>query len=208
MKSVFCALAILAASLPAATAAQDDLLSRMSAVNANLHSYTATMKAHVVMTTFPYLTTDLNGTYYHKDPDRDKLSVTSGLPGIAQQFNQLYPHIVPPAQWNDVFTVSKVSDDGTTTHFKLVPRKAGNVQEVDATADDKRAVVTAMKWTYANGGTAQMTNTYGNIKGYTLITGQAGVVDEPQYKGTITSTLSDYKINPDIPDTIFAQQSN
>ena len=78
--------------------------------------------------------------------------------------------------------------------------------EVDAVVDDKRATVTSMKWNYANGGSAQMTNTYGRVDGYTLITSQAGVVDEPQYKGTITSTLSDYKINPNLPDTIFAQQ--
>lgn len=195
---------MLAASLPAATAAQDDILSRMSAVNANLHSYTATMKAHVTMTTFPYISTDLNGTYYHKDPNEDKLDITSGLPGMAQQFSQLYPHIVPPSQWNAVYTVTKVSDDGTTTHFKLVPRTAGNIDHIDATADDKRAVVTSMTWTYANGGTAQMTNTFGNVKGYTLITSQSGAVNEPQYKGTITSTLTDYKINPNIPDSVFA----
>ncbi len=205
MKPVLCVLAILAASIPAATRAQDDLLARMSAVNANLHSYTATMKAHVAMTTFPYLSTDLMATYYHKDPDRDKLSITSGLPGIAQQFSQLYPRIVPPSQWNAVFTITKISDDGTAAHFKLVPKEQGNVQEIDAVADDKRAVVTSMKWTYANGGTAQMTNAYGNVKGYILVTSQNGVVDEPQYKGTITSSLSDYKINPDIPDAVFAQ---
>ncbi len=207
MKSALCALAFLAALLPSATNAQDDLLSRMSAVNANLHSFTATMKAHVAMTTFPYISTDLNATYYHKDPDRDKLEITSGLPGIAQQFNQLYPKLVPPAHWNDVYTVTKVSDDGTATRFKLVPRAQGNVDHVDATVDDKRAVVTSMTWTYANGGTAEMTNSYGSVKGYTVITSQSGRVDEPQYKGTIASTLSDYKINPDIPDSVFAQTS-
>lgn len=208
MKSALCVLAILAASFPAATTAQDDLVTRMSAVNANLHSYTASMKAHVAMTTFPYISTDLNGTYYHKDPDRDKLDITSGLPGIAQQFSQLYPHIVPPSHWNDVYTVAKVSDDGSSTRFKLVPRTQGNVDHVDAVVDDKRAVVTSMTWTYANGGSAEMANSYGTIKGYTLITSQTGRVDEPQYKGTITSTLSDYKINPNIPDTVFAQSGN
>ncbi len=207
MKSVLCSVAFLAAAIPLAGSAQDDLLSRMSAVNANLHSYSASMKAHVAMTTFPYISTDLNGTYYHKDPDRDKVEITSGLPGLAQQFSQLYPRLVPPSQWNDVFTVTKVSDDGTTTHFKLVPRKQGNVDHIDANVDDKRATVTAMTWSYANGGTAEMTNTYSDVKGYTLITSQTGRVDEPQYKGTITSTLSNYQINPSIPDSVFSQAS-
>jgi outer membrane lipoprotein-sorting protein len=205
MKSLLCALAVLAAAIPLSGAAQDDLLARMNAVNANLHSYSASMKAHVAMTTFPYISTDLNGTYYHKDPDRDKLEITSGLPGLAQQFSELYPRLVPPSQWNQVFTVTKVSDDGTTTHFKLVPRKQGNVDHIDANVDDKRATVTAMTWAYANGGTAEMTNSYSDVKGYVLVTSQTGRVDEPQYKGTITSTLSNYQINPNIPDSTFAQ---
>lgn len=203
MKAMICALALLAGLLPAAGSAQDDLLAKMSAVNKNLHSYTASMKAHVVLTTFPFMSTDLQGTYYHKDPDHDKLEITSGLPGIAQQFGKLYPHIVPPAQWPQVFTVEKVSDDGSATHFKLTPKTQGNVQTIDAVVDDKRGTVTSMTWAYANGGTAEMTNTYSEIKGYELVTSQTGRVDEPQYKGTITSTLSNYKINPNLPDSVF-----
>jgi outer membrane lipoprotein-sorting protein len=204
MKAFLSILAIFAALVPASGVAQDDLLSRMSAVNRDLHSYSATMKAHVTMTTFPFLATDLNGTYYHKDPNLDKLEISSGLPGVAQQFSKLYPHIEPPSRWNDVFNVSKLSDDGTTTHFKLVPKTQGNVQSIDASVDDKRATVMSMTWNYANGGTAEMENTYSVVKGYTLITSQSGKVDEPSYKGTINSTLSDYKINPQLPDSVFA----
>jgi hypothetical protein len=204
MKPLLSILALLAL-LPAAAGAQDDLLTRMSAVNKNLHSYTATMKAHVVMTTFPFLTTDLTGTYYHKDPNFDKLEITGGLPGVAQQFGKLYPHFVPPSQWAGVFTVSRVSDDGTTTHFKLVPKKEGNVESIDAAVDDKRATVSSMTWNYANGGLAQMANTYAEKNGYLLITSQSGQVNEPQYKGSITSSLSDYKLNPPLPDSVFAQ---
>lgn len=206
MKSIVCALALLAVSLPVSGAAQDDLLARMSSANNGLHAYTATMKAHVVMTTFPFLTTDLDGTYYHKNPDLDKLEITGGLPGVAQQFSKLYPHIIPPSEWSEVYTVDKVADDGSAAHFKLVPKKQGNVQSIEAVVDDKRATVTSMTWSYANGGTAEMTNTYGNVKGYTLITSQSGNVDEPQYKGTISSTMSNYKINPSIPDSVFSQQ--
>lgn len=205
MKSIICALALLAAAVPASGSAQDDLLTKMSALNKNLHSYSATMKAHVVMTTFPFISTDLDGTYYHKNPDRDKLEITNGLPGVAQQFSKLYPHIVPAGQWDQVFSVDKISDDGSITHFKLTPKKQGNVQTIDAVVDDKRGTVTSMTWTYANGGTAQMTNTYSEIKGYELVTSQSGHVDEPQYKGTITSTLSNYKINPSLPDSVFSE---
>lgn len=196
----------LAGLLPSATAAQGDLLARMSAVNSGLHSYTASVDAHVKLTVFPYLQTDLAGKLYHKDPDLNKVEFTSGLPGVAQQFGKLYPRIEPPSRWNDVFKVTMVSDDGKTAHFRLEPRKEGNVSAIDATVDDASATVASMTWHYNNGGTAEMSNSYSTIKGYRLVTSQSGMVDEPQYKGTITSRISNYAINPPLSDSVFASQ--
>ena len=206
MKRVVLTLALLAsAALPIASSAGDDLLGRAAAVNPGLHSYTATLKAHVKLTTFPFLATDLEGTYYHKDPGMDKLDITSGLPGMAKQFSKLYPHLVPPQDWNDVFVVSKVADDGKTTTYKLVPRKRGNVDHIDAALDDKSATIDSMRWNYGNGGSAEMKNSYSTIAGHLVVTGQTGNVDEPDYKGDIESTLSDYHFNPKLPDSIFQE---
>lgn len=199
-------LALLAATaLPIASSAGDDLLGRAAAVNPGLHSYTATLKAHVKLTTFPFIATDLEGTYYHKDPSMDKLDITSGLPGMAKQFSKLYPHLVPPQQWNDVFVVTKVADDGKATTYKLVPRKQGNIEHIDAVLDDKSATLASMRWNYDNGGTAQMRNAYSTIAGHLVVTAQTGSVDEPSYKGDIDSTLSNYHFNPKLPDSIFQE---
>lgn len=206
MKRVALTLALLAsAALPIASSAGDDLLGRAAAVNPGLHSYTATLKAHVKLTTFPFIATDLEGTYYHKDPSMDKLDITSGLPGMAKQFSKLYPHLIPPQQWNDVFVVSKLADDGKTTTYKLVPRKRGNVDHIDAALDDKSATLASMRWNYDNGGTAEMRNSYSTIAGHLVVTGQTGSVDEPDYKGAIDSTLSNYHFNPKLPDSIFQE---
>ncbi len=205
MRIFLIAAALAASLLPVTTSAQGDLLSRMSAVNAGLHSYTATLHAHVVMQTFPFLQTDLQGTYYHKDPDLSKLEITGGLPGIAQQFGKLYPRIEPPSRWKDVFNVTTLSDDGKTAHFKLVPKKAGNVTSIEATVDDAAATVASMTWHYSNGGSAQMNERYSMVKGYRVVTAQSGNVDEPSYKGTITTTLTNYTMNPPLSDSVFAQ---
>lgn len=193
----------LAVVLPGRTDADSMLLARMAALNPNLHAYSATMHAHVALTTFPFLSTDLVGTYYHKDPNFDKVVITAGLPGIANQFSQLYPHIVPPSDWTRVFVVKVVSDDGSQTAFKLVPRKRGNVDDILTRVDDKTATITSMQWNYSNGGSASMENTYSNVDGNSVITSQIGHVDEPVYKGDITTTLGDYRINPDLPASIF-----
>jgi outer membrane lipoprotein-sorting protein len=185
---------------------QDELLARMSQLNPGLHSYTATLKAHVVLTTFPFLTTDLVGTYYHKDPDHDKLVITSGLPGIAAQFSKFYPHIEPASRWDEFFVVTKVGDDGTVTTYRLVPRKRGNIDHIDVRVDDRTATVASMRWNYYNGGWVSMSDSYGNVQGNVVVTSQTAEVNEPGYRGNINSTLSDYSLNPRLSDAIFTQQ--
>lgn len=187
----------------AAVAAGAALLARMAALNPDLHTSTATMHAHVVLRSFPFLSADLTGTYYYQAPDREKVVFTAGVPLVAQQFDKLYAHVESPSRWDSLYVVTMLSDDGTTSHFKLVPRKHGNVVEIDATADDKNATVTAMRWNYENGGYAEMTNRYGRVAGNLVVESQTGHVDEPGYVADIAATLDGYKINPPLPDGIF-----
>ena len=198
-------LAVALALAPLKGAAADDLLARMSAVNPGLHSYSATLKAHVALTTFPFLATDVTANVYHKDPDHNKIEITSGLPLIASQFGVLYPRIEPPARWSELYRMTKTGDDGTHSSFRLVPRVAGNVEYIDAGVDDRTATVSSMRWTYVNGGSATMNSVYGQVQGELVVISQNGTVDEPGYKGTIAATLSDYKINPQLDDAIFDQ---
>ena len=193
----------LSLGLQGRSSAEPDLLARMAQVNPELHSYTATLHAHVVLTTFPFLATDLTGTFYHKDPDLYKLEITDGLPGIASQFSKLYPRIEPASQWRRIFVVTIVSDDSRHTIFRLVPRKRGNVDHIDAVVDDRTATVTSMRWNYENGGWATMADSYATIGGNLVVTSQTGHVEEPAYKGNITSTLDNYVFNPNLSDAIF-----
>jgi outer membrane lipoprotein-sorting protein len=190
--------------LAAATAAA--LLSRMEAVNADVHSLSAQLHAHVAMRSFPYLSADLTGTYYYKEPDKTKVVFTGGVPLIAQQFDRLYAHIESPSQWQQLNTVTLISDDGKTARFKLVPKKHGNIDSMEAAVDDKSATVSSMRWNYGNGGYAEMTNQYATIDGRQLVVSQTGHVQEPGYTGDITSTLDRYKVNPTLSDSLFEDQ--
>ncbi len=87
---------------PAQCASADDLLARMAALNPNLHAFTATMHADVAMKSFPFLSFALVGTYYHKEPDKNKVVFTGGVPAVAQQFDKLYAHIESPSQWREL----------------------------------------------------------------------------------------------------------
>ncbi|HEY6450936.1 MAG TPA: hypothetical protein VIX60_09690 [Candidatus Cybelea sp.] len=190
--------------LAVATAAT--LLARMETVNPNLHSFTATLRAHVAMKSFPFLSADLVGTYYYEQPDKNKVVFTGGVPVVAQQFDKLYAHIESPSQWQELYAVTIVSDDGRAAIFKLVPRQHGNVEHIDATVDDKSATVTSMRWNYNNGGYAEMANHYSRVEGNLLVDSQTGHVAEPGYVADITSTIGDYKINPTLSDSVFESQ--
>ena len=187
--------------LAVATAAS--LLTRMAAVNANLRTFTATLRAHVAMRSFPFLSADLVGTYYYEAPDKNKVAFSSGVPLIAQQFDKLYAHIESPAAWHDRYVVTLVSDDGRTAQLKLVPRKHGNIDSIDTTADDKDATVTSMRWNYGNGGYAEMTNHYELVRGNFLVISQTGHVEEPGYVADLSSSIDYYALNATLPQGVF-----
>ena len=194
--------AALLASRPAA--ASSDLLGRMAAVNPDLHAYTATMHATVALKTFPFLSAELVATLYHKEPDKTKIVFSSGVPAVAQQFDKLYAHVDSPSQWQAKYDVTVAGDDGTVTTFRLVPRKAGNVDHIDAKVGDASATVQWMRWNYVNGGYAEMTDHYQRVKGNLLPVSQTGHVQEPGYTADITSTIDNYTINPALADTVFS----
>jgi hypothetical protein len=194
-------LAITARAAPA----DDDLLARMAQVNPHLHAFTATLHANVQLKSFPFLSANLVGTYYHKEPDKTKVVFNSGVPLIAAQFDKLYAHIESPSVWQQVYKVQVVSGGGKTTAFRLVPIRPGNVDHIDAIVNNKTATVASMRWNYVNGGYAEMTNRYGTVDGNLVVTSQSGHVQEPGYVADITSTIDNYTINPQLSDSLFAQ---
>ena len=199
------ALAALGASLRVPGRADGDLLARMGRINPHLKSYTADVHADISMRTFPYLSPSLDGTYYHKEPNKDKLIFTSGLPVIAKQFSKIYPHLESPARWNAVYVVTVVGDEGGFTTLKLVPRKTGRVEHIDAKVDDRRATVVQMRWNYADGGGyATLDQQYTAYRGNMLVSRQSGHVEIPNYAGDVKSTFGNFKLNARIPDSLFA----
>lgn len=195
---------VLSLSATAPTRASSNLLDRMASLNASLQSYTASLHARVSLRTFPFLSANLDGTYYFKQPDKYRVAFTSGVPLVAEKFDNLYAHIEPASRWRSLYDVTVVSDDGHKTTFKLVPRKHGNVASIDAVADDATATVTTMRWNYVNGGFASMVNHYTHVGTYNLVASQTGEVHEPNYAGTIETTITGYHLNANVPDSVFA----
>ncbi len=180
------------------------VLQRLIASTDGVRSYTASVHADIALRTFPFLSPSLDGTFYHKEPSRNKIVFTSGLPFIAKQFSKVYPEVESPSRWTQIYQISTESDAGGFTALKLVPRKHGRIDHIDAKIDDKTAELVSLRWNYNDGGYATLDQSYGNIQGHELVTEQTGHVEVPHYTADLKSTFSGFKINANIPDSVFA----
>jgi outer membrane lipoprotein-sorting protein len=85
-----------------------------------------------------------------------------------------------------------------------VRKKNGRIDHVDVTVDDRTATVSAMIYYYKDdGGTIAFKQTYDDINGNYVIDAQTGKVDIPHYNADVTSKFSNYKVNVDVPDSVF-----
>ena len=213
MKSIAaCACLVLLGATPAPSPSAHpvspaQLIARAAARSASVKSYVANVHAVIAMHSFPFVSPTLEGTYYHKEPNKNKIVFTSGLPFIAKQFSKVYPQVQSPAQWASVYVISSEGDDGVDTTLKLVPRKHGRVDHIDARLDDKTAEVVSLRWTYNDGGYATLIQTFGAVDGHELVVAQSGHFEVPHYDADLTSTFSDFRLNVPIPDSVFEQSS-
>lgn len=196
---------IASALLPASAqnSAVTDIINRMVAAD-TVRSYTASVHADIAMHSFPFLSPSLDGTYYHKEPSKNKIVFTSGLPFIAKQFSKVYPEVESPANWLAKYNVSLENQDAQYTTLKLVPRKHGRIDHIDAKVEDNTADLVELRWNYNDGGYATLNQTYGEIEGHRLVTAQSGHFEVPHYNADLKSTFSAFRINANIPDSVFA----
>jgi outer membrane lipoprotein-sorting protein len=209
MRSIVLRLSVLVAALalaaPGRAQAGDPgaVYARMQRVNANLHSYQADLHVDVTTHGFPYISPSLDGTAYYEQPDRSAV-VFQSVPALADQFKKVYPQLEPPSEWPRIYDVTPLSDDGTSSHFRLVRKKNGRIDHVDVTVDDATATVSSMAYVYKDGGSISFAQTYDLIDGNYVIKTQTGKVDIPHYSADVASTFSNYHLNVKIDPTVFA----
>jgi hypothetical protein len=178
------------------------IINRMVAAD-TVRSYTASVHADIAMHSFPFLSPSLDGTYYHKEPSKNKIVFTSGLPFIAKQFSKVYPEVESPTNWLQKYEISVEGQDAGYTTLKLIPKKHSRIDHIDAKIADATADLVELRWNYNDGGYATLDQTYSVIDGHRLVTQQTGHFEVPHYNADLKSTFTAFKINADIPDAIF-----
>jgi hypothetical protein len=197
------AMSLAAGTLAAGPGDPNAVYARMQHVNAGLKSYQADLHVDVTTHGFPFISPSLDGKAYFEQPDKNAV-VFESVPALANAFKKVYPQLEPPSEWPGVYDVTPLSDDGTTSQFRLVRKKSGRVDHVDVSADDKTATVTSMTYIYKDGGSISFQQTYTVVDGNYVIKTQAGKVDLPQYHADVASSFANYKVNVRVDPQVFA----
>jgi hypothetical protein len=181
------------------------LYKRMIALNSSLRTYRATVHLDIALKTFPFISPSVDGDVYYKKPDKTVV-IFDTVPALASQFKKVYPRVDPPATWTTIYDVAVMGDDGTTTTFRLRPKKNGRVDYLEVKVDDPTATIHSYTWTYKDGGSVSFDQSFTSIDGNYLIDKQSGHVDLPAYKAEVTSAFSNYKLNVAIEDSVFVEK--
>jgi hypothetical protein len=197
------AMSLAAGTLGAGPGDANAVYARMQHVNAGLKSYQADLHVDVTTHGFPFISPSLDGKAYFEQPDKNAV-IFESVPALANAFKKVYPQLEPPSEWPSVYDVTPLSDDGTTSQFRLVRKKSGRVDHVDVSADDRTATVTSMAYIYKDGGSISFQQTYTVVDGNYVIKTQAGKVDLPQYHADVASSFANYKLNVRVDPQVFA----
>ena len=200
------ALALTTATIAAAPPSSGDaaaVYARMQRVNAGLKSYQADLHVDVTTHGFPYISPSLDGRAYFEQPDKNAV-VFETVPALASQFKKVYPQLEPASEWSQVYDVTPLADDGTTSQFRLIRKKNGRIDHVEVSVDDRTATVTSMAYIYKDGGTISFQQSYSLVDGNYVIKAQTGKVDLPQYHADVASSFTNYKLNVRIDQQVFA----
>lgn len=181
------------------------LLHRMVDVNDKLHTYTAKVTLDIKMMSFPYLSPELTGVVYYKQPNK-RAVVFDTVPLLAEQAKKVYPKIDDAADWSRLYSITAMSVENGATLFRLIPRKNGRVEHLDVSVDDATGTIKSYTWTYKDGGFVSFDQTFEVIEGNYLPEKLSGHVELPSYKANVTSEMSNYKLNVAIADSVFVEK--
>jgi hypothetical protein len=183
------------------------VIDRMIALNPALSSFRTAVHVKIRMRSFPYLSSNLDGTFYFKRPDKYEV-VFDRVPFYMRGFSRLFDDVADPGAWqrdeNIVFLGSRKTGSQLLLLLRLTKKiHDDNLDHTDAYVDPASFEVVRMEWHYSNGGVIAMTQSYRTESGFTLLAGQHATIDIPYIHAVGTASYGAYQTNVDVNDAVF-----
>ncbi len=195
--------AVAATSPPSGQTASLDLLARATNPNPTLNSYTASAQLSAAMHAVIGVHETFNGSVYYLRPNR-KIEFQK-VPGPLARFKDLASASPTYDQAMQEYAITPLRDNGTASTYSLVPKKAGSrVKSVVVTIGDQSALLTGAQWSYTNGGTLSVAQTYETVGIYHLPSKDTISARFPGYSVDGTLTFSNYQPNAAVAPSVFA----
>ncbi|HEV3090406.1 MAG TPA: hypothetical protein VGX91_03075 [Candidatus Cybelea sp.] len=197
-----CAVLIATASGGAQQTASLDLLRRAVNPNPTLQSYTASASLSATLHVLIPVHKVLAGNVYYLKPRR-KIAFQN-VPGPLSRFKDLAASSPTYDEAIAKYTITALTDDGTLSTHKLVPKTAGHVASVTVKVNDASALIAHAQWAYTNGGSLSFDQTYTTI-GVFRLPAKANIGARfPGYSVDGTLTFSNYQPNAPVSSSVFA----
>lgn len=176
--------------------------------NPSLQTFQARVHVRVRMLNFPFLGLRLDGTSYFKRPNNYEV-VFDRVPGYASGLKHVFADIADPAGWQRDWniTCAGVRDvNGTPLlQLQMTKKTPANVREEDAFIDPSSYAIVRMEWKYFNGGSIEMTQTYKNEGGFSVIASQHADIHIPHVRAVADADYDTYQTNVAVNDGVFEQ---
>lgn len=197
---------LLVVTLQAAGVAQTaslSLLKRAMDPNPTLKSYTASAQLSATLHVVIPEHKNLNGTVYYLRPKR-KIEFEN-VSGPLSRFKDLTSSTPNYEQAMEQYTITPLTDNGTTSTFSLVPKNQGSrVKSVTVAVNDATALVSHASWLYTDGGKLDFDETYLNVGTFRLPAKANLAARFPEYSVDGTLTFSNYQPNASVSPSVFA----
>ncbi|MEW6279130.1 MAG: outer membrane lipoprotein-sorting protein [Candidatus Eremiobacterota bacterium] len=211
MRQIALLLVLVALALPAGADQQvEEIFARVKQINPGLMDYSADIKMALdARIAFVPYRPNIEGTYYHKRPDKHKVKLHKA-PGYLRKYPNIFGWNLPRLErfTSRVVGTEKVAGRDCY-HLELLPaEEMGDVQQVDLWVDTQNYTVPRHQTTYARDGLLTVEADYQTVDGYTVFKEMRANFRFPSASLTATAraAYTNYRFNQNLPDSLFKKE--
>ena len=176
----------------------DSVLDRVLARNPGLRSYQAHAVLDIRQVNFPWLHPVLDGHVYYSSPGFSLYDFPH-TPSYLKGITKVEGTIGAPTRWRHCFDIT-LEDQPDAYLLHMVPKIRGEVAEMKVSIDKKTANPVYFNWTYRReGDSISMWQTYSNVGGFDVVTGQRAEIDKRPVRAKGTGSFDSFTYNVPVP---------